>query len=639
MLPVETPCKIYTGLDGKALNGLAYFGLPNQECTQHPVTVYWDAAGTQPAAQPLPIVNGYIVRAGTPANVFCAVSYSQLVKDSKGRQVFYARTSDDFSIATTVLNFLATIAGAAGSSLMGFIQAGFGALQRTTQDKLRERVSVADFTGYDRTGTTSSVAAINAALAASNHVIVPAGDTPLIDATITVAQGKCLEFKGARGNPVVNPGSYFIKKATMTTPGIILNQSALMINGGVIGLPGNTGGGIVLAQNAAKAMHPTVGNVGGVGIRVGTDAGDNSNCCVVHSPTTHHTGSHGIYVHDGSGSDANAATIYNPVCNSNGGDGVRLGHTYWTTVIGGNCEVNTGWGLYLSGNNNGGYPECRWANIIGGDFNEGNTLGAVFDASYYATFCNADGYNLPTTAPNGLQGSALRTFVGHGKSQFPSIQTTTFASQFNSGAGTPCPIELQFRGSGSVADGAGIKFMLDKTGGTTYAQSAEIRSWQGTGTLDGLIFKANNAGTQEVQVIMSPYYGGTVPGADNARVLGHPALRWSTVYAGTGAINTSDAREKWGTQDIDAAVLRAVRRIDFKQFKFNDAVTKKGAAARWHFGVIAQQVKAAFEAEGLDAFKYGLLCYDEWEAQPGRAAGNRYGVRYEELLCLKLASL
>lgn len=145
---------------------------------------------------------------------------------------------------------------------------------------------------------------------------------------------------------------------------------------------------------------------------------------------------------------------------------------------------------------------------------------------------------------------------------------------------------------------------------------------------------------------------GTVrPSADNVNALGRTDRRWTVVYAATGTINTSDGREKQQVAPIDDAAIRAVRKVDFKQFKFNDAVAEKGDAARWHFGIIAQQVKSAFESEGLNPFEYGVLCYDEWDEQPEisdkdglaiqeyRAAGNRYGVRYEELLCLKMASL
>lgn len=107
MLPVEQPFKTYTGLDGKPLDdGFVYFGLPNQDSIAHPVTVYWDAAGTLPAAQPLRTVSGYIMKNGAPANVFFTGSFSELVLDSKERQVFYAKTSDEFSLSTLVTGAL-----------------------------------------------------------------------------------------------------------------------------------------------------------------------------------------------------------------------------------------------------------------------------------------------------------------------------------------------------------------------------------------------------------------------------------------------------------------------------------------------------------------------------------------------------
>jgi len=143
--------------------------------------------------------------------------------------------------------------------------------------------------------------------------------------------------------------------------------------------------------------------------------------------------------------------------------------------------------------------------------------------------------------------------------------------------------------------------------------------------------------------------GHFLAGSANLQSIGTPTYRWSVVYAGTGTINTSDEREKQQIEPIDPAILSAWKKVNFKQFKFNDAVEKKGDDARLHIGVIAQQVKEAFESEGLDAFEYGLLCYDEWDAQdeikddegnviqPAREAGNRYGVRYEECLALECA--
>lgn len=146
MFPIETAFKVITDRNGKPLeNGYVYFGQPNLNPLTSPQTVYWDAAGTQPAAQPLRTVGGYIMRSGTPANVFISGPYSELVLDSKKRQVFYARTSDDFSVIAIVVNFILSLAGATGAALIGFLAAGANAFLRTLLDKSRERVSVEDY--------------------------------------------------------------------------------------------------------------------------------------------------------------------------------------------------------------------------------------------------------------------------------------------------------------------------------------------------------------------------------------------------------------------------------------------------------------------------------------------------------------
>lgn len=47
-----------------------------------------------------------------------------------------------------------------------------------------------------------------------------------------------------------------------------------------------------------------------------------------------------------------------------------------------------------------------------------------------------------------------------------------------------------------------------------------------------------------------------------------------------------------------------------------DAVAEKGDSARWHFGIIAQDVVRAFEDNNLNPFDYGVICYDEWNYAP-----------------------
>lgn len=141
------------------------------------------------------------------------------------------------------------------------------------------------------------------------------------------------------------------------------------------------------------------------------------------------------------------------------------------------------------------------------------------------------------------------------------------------------------------------------------------------------------------------------PTSDNVYTNGNASYRWSVVYAGTSSINTSDETEKtFFDSELSDAVLDVWAGINWRAFKFNDAIAEKGIdTARVHFGLGAQTVKKAFEDAGLDAFKFGLLCYDEWEAKaegldengvvisPALEAGSRYGIRYEEALALEAA--
>ena len=127
----------------------------------------------------------------------------------------------------------------------------------------------------------------------------------------------------------------------------------------------------------------------------------------------------------------------------------------------------------------------------------------------------------------------------------------------------------------------------------------------GGSTTDGsatITFFATNTDTQTLR-----------PRTDSTYSLGGASRRWTTVYATKATINTSDEREKEQIGDINEAVLRAWGNVEYQQFKFKDAVALKGSGARWHFGLVAQRVKEVFEAEGLDPFAYGILCYDEWD--------------------------
>jgi hypothetical protein len=139
-------------------------------------------------------------------------------------------------------------------------------------------------------------------------------------------------------------------------------------------------------------------------------------------------------------------------------------------------------------------------------------------------------------------------------------------------------------------------------------------------------------------------YPASTTGTQN---LGIASKRWKEVFAANGTINTSDERQKQDIRDLSAAETAVAIRLKslVKAFRYKDAVALKGDAARVHVGVIAQEVKAAFEAEGLDGFEYGILCYDQWgqkldeEKNVLIEAGDSFGIRYSELAMFIIAAI
>lgn len=134
--------------------------------------------------------------------------------------------------------------------------------------------------------------------------------------------------------------------------------------------------------------------------------------------------------------------------------------------------------------------------------------------------------------------------------------------------------------------------------------------------------------------------------------LGESSIRWKEVWCTQSSINSSsDEREKNSIASIPDAVLDAWLDVSWCQYKFNDAVAEKGDASRLHTGLVAQDIDRVFRAKGLDVSGYGLFLYDEWGAEPeerdsegrvmrqARPAGDAYGLRYVEALCMEAACM
>ena len=93
---------------------------------------------------------------------------------------------------TTVAGFIARLRSSAGAALVGFVQAGTGAVTSTVQTKLRESVSVKDF-GAVGDGVSDDTAAIQAALDSGAYasVYMPPG-TYRVTATINITKQNTL---------------------------------------------------------------------------------------------------------------------------------------------------------------------------------------------------------------------------------------------------------------------------------------------------------------------------------------------------------------------------------------------------------------------------------------------------------------
>ena len=154
---------------------------------------------------------------------------------------------------------------------------------------------------------------------------------------------------------------------------------------------------------------------------------------------------------------------------------------------------------------------------------------------------------------------------------------------------------------------------------------------------DALTLKVSPNGSTWVAALAVDAAGTAVaPGVDNAVSSGKAGARWSTVYAASGAISTSDARAKTVVEPLAEPEIAAARELAgaIGSFRFLDAVARKGPAARTHIGLTVQEVLAILTRHGLDPFAYGFVCHDSWDAADGREAGDLYGIRADELLLL-----
>ena len=153
-LSVSSPFPIFTDIDGQPLEaGYVWLGTVNLDPQVNPINVYWDAALTIAAVQPIRTIGGYPANSGTPARLYVNSDYSIRVMNKNGSVVYSAPAATELISA----------------SMVSYLPAGTGAVATTVQAKLREFKS--------RTDNILETEAVKSAFAAGATMRVKAGET------------------------------------------------------------------------------------------------------------------------------------------------------------------------------------------------------------------------------------------------------------------------------------------------------------------------------------------------------------------------------------------------------------------------------------------------------------------------------
>ena len=173
-MSVEVPYPVFTARDGEPLeDGYVWIGVVNLNPQTNPVQVYFDRNLTQPAAQPLRTINGYISNAGTPSQIYIdGNNYSILVHNKKGTMVY--SFPDGTGIAPPPND-------ACG---LAYTPPFTNSVSTFVCNKLAETVSVKDF-GAVGDGVTDDSDALEVAFNRSNAIVDGGGATYKVTRNLT----------------------------------------------------------------------------------------------------------------------------------------------------------------------------------------------------------------------------------------------------------------------------------------------------------------------------------------------------------------------------------------------------------------------------------------------------------------------
>ena len=176
-LSIQQPYPIFTDIDGQPLeDGYVWIGTANLDPQTNPINVYWDAALTLPAAQPIRTLAGYPANSGTPARLYVNSDYSIRVMNKNGSVVYSAPAATE--------RYSGVVTGVINASDVSYTSPGAGAVETTAENIFNETVSVKRF-GAVGDGVTDDAAAIQAALNSGvKNVFLDDGDYFLANSTM-----------------------------------------------------------------------------------------------------------------------------------------------------------------------------------------------------------------------------------------------------------------------------------------------------------------------------------------------------------------------------------------------------------------------------------------------------------------------
>ncbi len=349
--------------------------------------------------------------------------------------------------------------------------------------------------------------------------------------------------------------------------------------------------------------------------------------------------------------NVNGWSLFCVKCDDNGGDGVYVDGADSNAGVGYkvDCVANTGWGINDSSFLGNTWIACHTAFNDGGAYqSDGDNAQSLFLGCYSEQGQPESQFAQRSLFLSGLHGAGVSDASKGGggedmklggltvtsQSQVvkgSSNQTGYFVATNTNGSGPNSAFETGFMGNSSVkADGITPRpsgGMYTAPFQTNRDNASQVGFYVYTGeTVDTLVKVARFVGTTDFS-----------PLTDNLTDLGWSGGQWKDLYLANSPTVSSDAKLKQDVAELsDAEQAVAVRLKGLvRTYRMKAAVAKKGNKARTHVGIIAQDVVSAFAAEGLDAWDYGIVCRG-----PGpKNVGERFSVRYEELLAFMIAAL